>query len=80
MFAGVDVWPRWIVFQFLTPQVFDAPIWGVILIGLVLAALRLYRDLFMPRRGRRPATGAWQTLTGDERQGPSAALPDEQEK
>ncbi len=68
------------MFQFLTPQVFDALIWGVILIGLVLAGLRLYRDLFVPRRGKRSVTGVRQRMSAGERQRMPATLPDKQEK
>lgn len=68
------------MFQFLTPQVFDALIWGVILIGLVLAGLRLYRDLFVPRRGKRSAAGVRQRMSAGERQRMPATLPDKQEK
>ena len=35
-------------FDFLTPGVFDALVWAVILIGGALAILRLYRDLSGP--------------------------------
>lgn len=34
--------------QFLTPEIFDALIIGVIIVGLVLAAIRLYRDFTRP--------------------------------
>gem|GEM_PF-6315395 len=68
------------MFQFLTPQVFDALIWGTILIGLVLAGLRLYRDLFVPHRGRRSVAGIRRRMSGEEWQETPAAWPDEQEK
>lgn len=37
--------------QFLTPEVFDLLIIVVIIVGLALAAVRLYRDLTRPLPG-----------------------------
>ncbi|MDZ4766753.1 MAG: hypothetical protein SGI73_19610 [Chloroflexota bacterium] len=36
------------IFPFLTPQLFDALVIGVVLIGGAFAALALYRDLARP--------------------------------
>ncbi len=68
------------MFQFLTPQVFDALIWGVILIGLVLAGLRLYRDLFVPRRGRPSVADVRRRTSEGEQPKMPGTLPDKQEK
>lgn len=44
--------------QFLTREFFDTLILAVILLGLALAAIRLYRDLTRPLPGSRPPDAA----------------------
>lgn len=34
--------------DFLTPEIFDALVFAVIIVGVALAALRLYRDFTRP--------------------------------
>ncbi|MFN8420164.1 MAG: hypothetical protein U0528_13125 [Anaerolineae bacterium] len=45
-------------FSFLTPQFFDALIYGVIIGGVLLAAARIYRDFKMGPRWTDKATAA----------------------
>lgn len=61
--------------QFLTPEVFDLLIIVIIIVGLALAAVRLYRDLTRPLpgdfEGARPPfdedTRPHKAAQGDER-------------
>jgi hypothetical protein len=65
------------IFPFLTPQLFDALVIGVVLIGGAFAAIRLYRDLArpMPPFGAAPSDDVSRPPSGT----PPAHLPSSQE-
>ncbi|HMM26854.1 MAG: hypothetical protein AAGU78_10620 [Chloroflexota bacterium] len=45
--------------EFMTPDVWNGLVLAVVIIGLALAALRIYRDLSRPKQGpRRPPPAA----------------------
>ncbi|GEM_PF-807545 len=52
--------------EFMTREVFDALIFAVILIGLALAAVRLYRDFTRPLPPMQPPTRGEKPAWSDE--------------